>query len=325
MKGIVLSQASRVAVCLALLVACDGAGSGSGGGSATPPPVASTAPSSAPSTAAGSSPSGSPEARESPSAATPDAGGSANPAAATEPTAYHGRGVFYAEAAIGCPHLALGTRGENACLRIGLDDEHSSAEIDRVHHKIVLHNDGTYKSEQIVADVVLPGWTESSKGRAPISVHCVLRKKGTTFSTKIYAHPVHREKHTKVELESLEVVLNDGKTDTVLLSTAAAQTAAADPGPMAKLAGFFTEVTDTLAAGAKSANGPRPVGDITIAIGVGPAADKALHAQLFRTGADAELRLTALSSLIPSSMAWKAPATSARSRSEASSPARRCP
>ena len=271
-------RTSVVVVCVATHVACNNAGSGHAAG-------------------------------ESRGAASADAESSAKPnpvvGAAASPEAYHGRGVFYADAAIGCPHLGVGTRGDNACLRIALDDEHSSAEIDRAHNKIVLHNDGTYKSEQIVADVILPGWTESIKGRAPTSVHCVLRKNGTTYSTKIYAHPVHREKHTKVDLENLEVVLNDGKTDTVLLSAAEAQKAAADPGPMAKLAGFFTEVTDTLPASAPSEAGAkesRPVGDITLAIGVGPAAEKAVHAQLFRTGADTELRLTALSNIIPTYM-----------------------
>jgi hypothetical protein len=245
--------------------------------------------------------------------ATPDAGTSAsaspaasngeNPASAPAMAveSLHGRGVFYAEAATRCPSFGIGSRSDHACLRIGLDDEHSSADIDRANHRIVLSNDGVYVAEQIVADVVLPGWSESAKGRTPIAVHCVVRKKAKTFSTKVYSHVVSREKPTKVEIEDLQIVWKDGTNETVLVNAESAQKVVADPGVAARLAGFMTEVSDNLAGGAapSDAGEPGPIGDITVSIGVGTAAKKALRAQLFRKGADTEVRLTALSSLIP--------------------------
>ena len=232
----------------------------------------------------------------------PAAAPAAGAPVATPPAveSFHGHGVFYPDAVTDCPQLGIGTRGPHACLRIGLDDEHSAADLDRANHKIVFRNDGTYKSETIVGDVILPGWSESAKaGRTPVEVHVVVRKKGSSFSTKVYSHVVTHEKPTKVEIENLQVVLSDGKTETVVLTDEKAQKAVIDPGLAAKTAGFLTEITDNLEKASPKEGEPKPTGDITISIGLGPAAKKVMRVQLFRTGADSELRLTALSGLVP--------------------------
>jgi hypothetical protein len=147
------------------------------------------------------------------------------PAAATPVQSFHGRGVFYADAVTACPSVGIGTRSDHACLRIALDDEHSSADLDRANKRIVVRNDGTYAKETIVADVLLPGWSESAKERAPVSVHFVVWKKGDTFKTKTYSHVVNREKSTKLELEDLQIVLSDGKTEKVEVTDESARKA----------------------------------------------------------------------------------------------------
>ena len=211
-----------------------------------------------------------------------------------------GRGVHYADATTVCPKVGIGTRGDHACLRIGLDDEHSSADIDRSKHRIVLRNAQAYDDEQIVGDVILPGWARSEAGRrTPVEVHLVVRKKGRTFHTKLYAHVVTREKPKQLEIEDFEVVLSDGKAETVAVTSETARKSVLDPGLSARMAGFLMEVTDNLASAPAKAGEPRPLGDITISIGLGPAAKKMLRAQFFRSGADAELRFTALSNRVP--------------------------
>jgi len=301
--NIKMKRFDRLAVavaCVALAAACHRNDSS---GESTPATVDSASPAASGSAAPSSSASAAPEASGS---AAPAASGSAAPEAADAgPPAkaanesFKGRGVFFAGAEVGCPSVGVGTRDDDACLRIGLDDEHSSAEIDREHHRIVLRNDGTYDKEKIVADVILPGWSESAKERAPISVHCVVRKTGKTFSTKVYSHVVNREKGTKEEVENLEVVLMDGTTETVVVNAETAHKVLAEPSVSARLAGFLSEVKDNLAGRAANGAGTHPVADITVAIGLGPAAKDALRAQLFRTGADTEIRLTAMSGLIP--------------------------
>ena len=219
--------------------------------------------------------------------------------ASTPVESLHGHGVFYLDAATACPKVGIGTRSEHACLRIGLDDEHSSAEIDRAGHRIVLRNDGTYKKKQIVADVVLPGWADFSTGRAPVGVHFTVWKKGNKFITKTYSHVVTREKPTHVEIEEFQVVLSDGKTETVAVTTNQAKDAVVKSDVVARLAGFLTKVTNNLADAPAGASKEAPLGDITISVGLGPASKKALRVQFFRNGADSELRIAALSNLVP--------------------------
>src|SRR5207244_743214 len=145
--------------------------------------------------AATGSPSGSAAAAgQSASAGTFAAPAAAPPAVAT----LRGRAVHYLDLATPGPKLGIGTRSDSARLRIGIDDERSTVEIDRPKRRITFHNEASYDEEQIVGDVVLPGWTESAAGRAPASVHAVFRKKKDKVTTAVYAHVVTREKVSKV-------------------------------------------------------------------------------------------------------------------------------
>jgi hypothetical protein len=212
---------------------------------------------------------------------------------------YHGRAVHYLDSETPCPKIGLGSRSERACLRIGIDDENSTVVLDRAKHKITFRNEASYPEEKIVGDVVMPGWAVSASGRTPTGIHVVFRKKKDEFNTKIYSHAVTREKATKVELENYVVAFNDGKTETVVLTQEQAEEKVMNPGIAAKAAGFLFEIIDNLAKGADANLDPKPLGDITVAIGEGSVADNILRGQFFQKHADAELRISALSDLVP--------------------------
>jgi hypothetical protein len=123
--------------------------------------------------------------------------------------------------------------------------------------------------------------------------------------TKIYSHVVVREKAKSVTVEDYEIVFSDGKTETTALTRAEAEKVVRDPGVAAKAAGFLFEMRDNLAKGREPEAGEKPAADITVAAGVGPAADKMLRAQLFRNGNDVELKFSALSHLVPAYIAQR--------------------
>jgi hypothetical protein len=246
-------------------------------------------------------------AQTAPASAVPSAAASpAASAAAPSKATYRGRAVYYLDATTPCPRVGVGSRSEHACIRVSLDDDKTTAEIDRERHRITFRNEASYDNEQIVGDVVLPGWSESDAGRTPVGVHTVFRKKGNELKTKVYSHVVVREKAKNVALEDYEIVFSDGKNETTVLTRAAAEKVVEDPSVAAKAAGFLFEMKDTLAKdGDAGSAGEKPVADITVAAGIGPAADKMLRAQLFKSGSDVELKFSALSHLVPAYIAQR--------------------
>jgi hypothetical protein len=54
-----------------------------------------------------------------------------------------------------CPLAGIGTRGPQACNRIALDDDQSSARVDTVVGRIVFANPHRYPGTQIVGDVLI--------------------------------------------------------------------------------------------------------------------------------------------------------------------------
>lgn len=249
------------------------------------------------------------------SAPAPDASVESPPPSASTPPivntakTYRGHAVYFLDATTPCPKVAIGTRGEHACLRVALDDDHTTAEVDAQKHRITIRNDSTYADEQIIGDVVLPGWSESESGKTPVSVHAVFRKKGGEVSTKVYSHVVVREKPKSVTLEDFEIVLAEGTSEKPLMTKEQAQKAVLDSSVAAKAAGFFMEMRDNLAkgpdGGLPAVPNEKAIADITIAAGLGPAADKMLRAQLFKNDRDVTLRFTALSGLVPKYIAQR--------------------
>lgn len=257
------------------------------GGEPSKPPVTQTPPVTATATAT----------------ATPTATTSDSPPAVMQVSAlmnYRGHNVYYLASETPCPKVAIGSRSAQSCLRLGLDDDKTSAIVDASKHTITITNTGTYSDETIIGDVVLPGWSESDAGHTPVGIHLVLRKKDNAIFTKLYSHVVVRDKPKSVAFENYDIVYSDGKSTETVLTHEKAEKAVLDPGISAKAAGFLFEMRDNLPDDAKDAKlAEKPVADITVAVGVGPAADKTLRAQLFKKGDDVELKFGTLSHLVP--------------------------
>lgn len=226
------------------------------------------------------------------------------------------RGVYYFAGAAPCPLAGIGTRGPNACNRVALDDDHSRVVIDRGAHRIVFTNSQSYPSKRVIADVefVSSGATKAGD-RVPIAVHLKIEKKGGTFKARAHAHPTIHEDVVSADFEPYQVVVSDGTTETTVLDHETTVQTALKPDVAARLANALVEVKNNL-GGHLAAAKPSILADISIGLGLGKLSKMVMRAQLIATSgalaADGqarlaklinsgewELRLTALSSLIP--------------------------
>ena len=227
----------------------------------------------------------------------------------------HGRGVYYLETGQQCPLPGVGARAANACLRVALDDDATSVEIDRAAHRILFRNQQRYPDRRMIGDVLLLGWGRSAAGeRTPVAVHLFVRKKGDAFEAKPHAHAVLRERPRSIDLDPYRVMLSDGTHDSEALTPESARRAIENPGLAARLAGELVQVRDNLRkrhAGAGGGDDHR-IADVTVALGLGPASSDVARAQLVLTGGgrpagvpdllrgvDWELRIEALSRFVP--------------------------
>jgi hypothetical protein len=239
----------------------------------------------------------------------------ARPSLAAPPGARHfqGRGVYYVDGTQPCPLPGVGSRGAQACLRIALDDDATTAEVDPATHRIVLRNARRYEHKELIADVLALGWARSASGqRSPVAVHLLVRKHDDEFDAKAHAHAVVRDRPASIDLDDYTVVLADGPRDVVALTPAAAHQAIADPGLAARMASELVEVKDNIARDKPAAGKDPRIADVTVALGLSKAASDVARAQLVLTGGsrpasvpallqtgDWELRIQSLSRLIP--------------------------
>ena len=160
---------------------------------------------------------------------------------------FRGRGVYYFDGVVRCPLAGIGSRGANASNRVALDDEFSSAQIDRAAHRIVLTNAHRYARRQIIGDVLLLAiGTTSAGARVPVGVHLKIEKQGDRFRAAVHPHPTVRDRIVAAEYEPFTVVLSNGKSDSVALTADSTMEAIRNPGLTSRLANIFVQVTDYL-------------------------------------------------------------------------------
>jgi len=238
--------------------------------------------------------------------------------AAPAPLIFEKRGVYYFESAIPCPLAGVGTRAPNACNRVALDDDHTRVTVDQRAHRIVITNTHTYKEDSIIADVQLLGKGSTVDGVAsPVAVHLKIQKERDASKAQVHSHSTTREDIATAEFDPFEVAVSNGKLESVVMTPENGLKAIREPTLMSRLASMAVEVRDNLADGkGKPPKTGLVLSDISIGLGGSAAAKLVLQARLSSLTADAprftaaqmlkrgdwELRLTALSSLLPKSV-----------------------
>lgn len=226
---------------------------------------------------------------------------------------FKGRGVYTFDSAIPCPLQGAGARGANACNRIALDDNHTTATVDVAAKVITFTNTFGYAETRVIGDLLLLGTAQTEAHKIdPVAVHLKIEKHGNRAISKVHGHVVNHDAIKTVALDAYEVkiVTVAGKSE-VALTPALADKALLDSGLMDRLAGALVEVRDNTKARAWSRGAP--IADIDIGVGVSKAAKWVLNArlvpggtwdhapgavELLKTG-DWSLELKALSSLVP--------------------------
>ncbi|MWV15906.1 hypothetical protein F3I16_07545 [Pseudomonas sp. L-22-4S-12] len=200
---------------------------------------------------------------------------------------FGGRGVFQFASASGCP-LATTATPLSDCNRIALDDGHTRARLDGAGKTLVLRNGQDYADETVIADVLLHGQARAQNGQVvPVSLHLLISKEGQAWSTSLHAHAPVAGDLREVRIDAYRVEAEvQGKRQTLLHQDHALQVLSS-PSTAARLAKQFVQVRDNRVEAAKA-----EYADITIALGVGPAALPALRASLHVPGGHAELAKT---------------------------------
>lgn len=235
------------------------------------------------------------------------------------PVVFRSRGVHYFAGSFRCPLAGAGTRGANDCNRVALDDDHSTVTIDPAARRIVVTNTHQYSRKQDTGELLFLANASTDKGeKAPVAVHLQLSKWGNRFFPVVHLHPTVRDKMVSADLEPFEVVAANGSTQEVVLNQAKALNAIRNPDVTARLAKILVDVRDNLEGVKQDPAQPEfRLADISVGLGSAPMAKMMMRAQLvsldganrpiivarsipemFRRGSW-ELRLTALSSLIP--------------------------
>jgi hypothetical protein len=181
-------------------------------------------------------------------APTPAGESSAEPAAARiAPLTFEGRGVYYIEGRVRSPVSGIGSRPDDATNRLVLDDEFTTAVVDREGHRITLRNAHRYGLNELVACVLLLGEGVTESGhRVPVAVHLKIKKSLDRFTTSLHPHPTVRDTIALATFEPFEVWLDDGKNLKTVLTPELAVEAVRDPALTARLANLFMQVTDHL-------------------------------------------------------------------------------
>jgi len=234
-------------------------------------------------------------------------------------TVFRSRGIHYFAGSFRCPLAGAGTRGANDCNRLILEDDHSTVTVEPGSRRIVFTNTHRYASKQMAAELLTLANATTDKGEtAPVAVHLHLNKRGNRFEAVTHLHPTVRDKMVAADLEPFEVVAANGTTQEVVLNRDSALKAIRDPDLAFRLAKILVEVRDNLVGVKQDALRPEfRLADISVGLGTGRLAKMIMRAQLvsldganrpiivarsipemFRRGSW-ELRLTALSSLVP--------------------------
>jgi hypothetical protein len=205
----------------------------------------------------------------------------------TQAEEFGGRGVFPFASASGCP-LATAVAPLSDCNRIALDDGHTRARLDSASKTLVLRNGQDYPDETVIADVLLHGRARAQNGQTvPVSLHLLISKEGQEWSTSLHAHAPVTGDLSEVQVDLYQVQADvAGKRQSLLQPDHALQVLTS-PSTAARLAKQFVQVRDNRVEAARA-----EYADITIALGVGPAALPALRASLHVPGGHADLAKT---------------------------------
>lgn len=160
---------------------------------------------------------------------------------------FEGRGIYHIEGRVRSPVGQSGERSQFATNRLAIDDEHTHVVVDRAAHRIVIRNEHRYGLNQLVGCLLLMSRGTIESGRSvPTAVHLKIHKTSNLFSASLHPHPTVREKLVDAEFEPFEVVLDNGKTEKIVLTPSEAVEAVRDPELTARLANLFIQVTDHL-------------------------------------------------------------------------------
>jgi hypothetical protein len=232
------------------------------------------------------------------------------------------RGVYFFEGPNRSPLAGLGDRPANHSNRIVLDDGRSSVTWDAHGRKLVFTNTYPYPDETLIGGVMLLGSGFTAQGATvPIGVHLRIFKEENTFEPIVHAHVTVRQAVKQADFLPLQVVLDNGVKRTVALTKTIGLRSVREPfdqSTLAKVIGLKGvdnlegQTVDTAKPGAAIADG-------SVALGHGFFSKMILNARLisldgskvleageplskvFEQGGY-ELRLTALSSLLPQEM-----------------------
>jgi hypothetical protein len=237
---------------------------------------------------------------------------------------FNKRGVYFFKGPQRCPLAGLGKRGDYDSNRLALDDNHSLVTWDSAGRKLVLRNTRSYSEETQVGGILLLGTGTTAKGKqVPVGVHLSISKEKNAFVTSIHAHVSVREKIKQGSFLGLQVVLDNGIKRTVALTKTRGLQALRKPFADSTLAliiglkgvdNLEGQKIDFTKPGARLADGSVGIGhgflsklvlqaQMVSLDGSKPLAAGENWANLFNTGGY-QLRLTALSSLLPSDV-WK--------------------
>ncbi len=237
---------------------------------------------------------------------------------------FNKRGVYFIKGPQRCPLAGLGTRGDFDSNRLALDDNRSLVTWDPDGRKLVLRNTRSYGEETQVGGLLLLGAGTTTKGKqVPVGVHLSIYKEANAFVTSIHAHVSVREEIKQGSFLTLQVVLDNGIKRTVALTKTRGLQALRKP---------FADSTLALIIGLKGVDNlegkqidiSKPsarLADGSVGVGRGFLSKLVLRAQMISldgskrltAGQDwanifneggYELRLTALSSLLPDDV-WK--------------------
>ncbi len=187
-----------------------------------------------------------------------------------------GRGIHRFDSSTGCP-VETAT---HACNRIALDDADTHATLSPETRLIRFDNRRSYGTSTLVGDVLLHGTAQAADGRTvPVSVHVLVQRSGTRWSSSVHAHTPVDGKLTHVNVDAYRIVA-EGDAGQVLYRPEDGLKVLADPSLAAQLAHEFVQVRNNTAAAMAHAGSQGAVSDITIALGLGRVAKPMVHSRL---------------------------------------------
>ena len=220
------------------------------------------------------------------------------------PVDYAGRGVFHFASEHGCPPGGSDI-AQADCNRIALDLPDAHAARDAAGHIIVFSSAITHVEEVVVGDVLLQGSGVAEDGqRVPLSLHVLVRRKGSKWDLDSYVHASVSGKFSDVSLPPYQINVREGLNTRVLLTPERARRMFSDPPLARRLARSLVSVRTTHPGAATP--------DITVALGAGKLSTPVMRAGFTTTGpaaignvdhafrnGDWAISLEALSSQIP--------------------------